>query len=446
MRTQYRTRPYEKLMEVYQNFSGGLNTVSPPDGMLDNELTDMLNQDISERGSLKRRFGMRKLRDLPTTGKKQGYFRYYKTDGTYDELFAVDGFLYRFDNDVLTPLNIVNKFQTDKMIEAVQFGPKLYIATGTKLMEYDGNACNIVDPYLPTTMEMTYIGSNAIADDPEGHLQDTTGLVASIDYVLPVKETLLMTKAPSVKVFGTKVSGETYEYCLQFRSSTQQGADWPSPTEWQTLDSNHVITSLTHKFGLPGQYELKVSMRKTGTTDVISESVQAVFASMTPPKTVDSTNSLHQCTRILLHWGRLMIYDDPNNPATLYMSHLNTPNYFPSLLNIEFDSPRREALTNIIHYRNSLVVFTKTSTQALYGTGPDDYRRTMLHTDLGCISPYGAAVMKNGVGFLSMQGVYSLKTMALTDDKATVEKLDIKIDNIVPKDTNALVLFDDGQL
>jgi hypothetical protein len=133
-------------------------------------------------------------------------------------------------------------------------------------------------------------------------------------------------------------------------------------------------------------------------------------------------------------------------PATLYMSHLNTPNYFPSLLNLEFDNPKRESLTTIVHYRNSLVVFTKSSTQALYGTGPDDYRRVMLHTDLGCIAPYGAAVMKNHIGFLSLQGIYALKTMGLTDDKATVEKLDVKIDNLVPRDTNALVVFTDSQL
>jgi hypothetical protein len=377
---------------------------------------------------------------------KQGYFRYYKLDGTYDELFAVDGFIYKFIGDLLVPLTVAIPLQKDRMMEAVQFGPTLYIATGTKLLTYDGTACNVVNPYLPTTTEMTYIGSNALADDPEAHLQDSTGLVASIDYLLPVLNTLASNKSVCAKVYGTKVTGETYQYAMQIRYSSHQGEAWndPASTDWKSLGTDHVLSG--PKVVLPGQYEMRVVMRKTGTTDIISEAKQLVVISIVPRIEKSSDNTIHQCTRIILHWGRLMLYGDPNNPATLYMSHLNTPNYFPALLNIEFDSPRREALMSIIHYRNSLVAFTKTSTQALYGTGPEDYRRTMLHTDLGCISPYGAAVMKNGIGFLSMQGIYSLKTMALTDDKATVEKLDIKIDNIVPKDTDTLVLFDDGQL
>jgi hypothetical protein len=69
----------------------------------------------------------------------------------------------------------------------------------------------------------------------------------------------------------------------------------------------------------------------------------------------------------------------------------------------------------------------------------------MLHTDIGCISSKGAAVMKNHVAFLSMQGIYILKTSSTTDDKATVEKIDSKVANLVPLDTNAVSLFHDGQ-
>ena len=61
MRTGYSTKPYEKKMETFQNFAGGLNTVTAPDNMSDSELADMTNQDIGERGSLKRRHGMKKV-------------------------------------------------------------------------------------------------------------------------------------------------------------------------------------------------------------------------------------------------------------------------------------------------------------------------------------------------------------------------------------------------
>jgi hypothetical protein len=70
----------------------------------------------------------------------------------------------------------------------------------------------------------------------------------------------------------------------------------------------------------------------------------------------------------------------------------------------------------------------------------------MLHTDLGCIAPKGAAVMKNHVGFLSLQGVFVLKTIGLTDDKASVEKIDTKIANLIPQDEGAIAIYNDSQL
>jgi hypothetical protein len=69
MRTGYNTKPYEKSMETYQNFSGGLNTTAAPDNMSDSELADMLNEDIGERGSLKRRHGFKKVSTMYKTTK-----------------------------------------------------------------------------------------------------------------------------------------------------------------------------------------------------------------------------------------------------------------------------------------------------------------------------------------------------------------------------------------
>jgi hypothetical protein len=50
--------PYEKHMEGYNNFSGGLNTVTASDNMNDSEMLDLTNVDLGERGSLRRRTGM----------------------------------------------------------------------------------------------------------------------------------------------------------------------------------------------------------------------------------------------------------------------------------------------------------------------------------------------------------------------------------------------------
>jgi hypothetical protein len=438
VRVGYNTKPYEKKMEVFQGFTGGLNTTSAPDTMLDSELMDMLNEDIGERGSLKRRHGMKKVKTLPA-GTPQGYFRYYKADGTYDEIFAISGQFYI--NNSTTPVSGVS-FQATKPIEAVQFGLTTFIATGTKLMQYDGTTLKNVDPYTPTTMEMTYIGTNGLFDDPTAHLTDTVGLVASIDQVVPLYSDPTSSKFVLVQVYCTEVTGELYEFSVQCKKATDT-TEFPAPTKWATLNPYNAIQGpiLTTK----GQYSVRVSMRKRSTTEILSIYDMDYTVSLDTKKEV-TVSAIGKCTRILLHWSRLFVYGNPDAPATVYMSHLDKPNYFPSLMNLDFDSPRREPVTNIIHYRNSLAVFTKTSTQALYGTGPDDYKRTMLHTDIGCIAPFGAAVTRNSIGFVSSNGIYALKTMGLTDDKATVEKIDIRISSIVPDSSNAIVLYQDDQL
>lgn len=51
-------QPWRKNMEAYRDFSGGLNTVTTSDKLADNELMNLENIDLSERGSLKRRTGI----------------------------------------------------------------------------------------------------------------------------------------------------------------------------------------------------------------------------------------------------------------------------------------------------------------------------------------------------------------------------------------------------
>jgi hypothetical protein len=379
------------------------------------------------------------------TGVSQGYFRYYKTNGTYTEIVAISGKLYK--NGVLLPITGLSSFQDTEQIEAVQYAGILYIATGTKLVQYEETlgipTCKVVDAYLPTTQEMTFIGTNALAADPEGHLQDTIGLVPSIDYVYPTKASGVVNTSISVKVYYTKITGESYECAIQIQKASST-TDFPAPTTF--APRNNFALTIPKGVGTVGDYVIRVSMRKVGTTQILSQydlDYKVDRIDLSKYKAAQST--VHQCTRATVYWNRLVLYGDKDNPSVIYISQVNTPNYMPSLLTLDFENPRRERLTQLLPYRNGLLAFTKTSTQLLTGSSPEDYKRSMLHTDIGCISSKGAAVMKNHVAFLSMQGIYILKTSSTTDDKATVEKIDNKVANLVPLDTNAVSLFHDGQ-
>ena len=54
-----RPESWLKHMEAFKNFIGGMNTMSPESAMQDSEVAELVNMDISERGTLTRRTGMR---------------------------------------------------------------------------------------------------------------------------------------------------------------------------------------------------------------------------------------------------------------------------------------------------------------------------------------------------------------------------------------------------
>src|SRR6185312_4836509 len=159
----------------YQNFSGGINTTDAQAMMGDHELTDALNVSLDERGSVTRRTGMiHHLTPLTPNKEAQGYFRYYKTATSFEEIIAIDGKL-EIDGKVVTINGLTGGFQTARPIDAVQYYDKMYFATGTKLLQYDGKDVAVIEPYKPEPLEALYVGTNGLADNPNDYLEHGTG-------------------------------------------------------------------------------------------------------------------------------------------------------------------------------------------------------------------------------------------------------------------------------
>lgn len=57
-RGNMRPQPWLKHIEIYTNFSGGLNSTSDHTKMADTEVVELVNMDISPRGTPTRRTGM----------------------------------------------------------------------------------------------------------------------------------------------------------------------------------------------------------------------------------------------------------------------------------------------------------------------------------------------------------------------------------------------------
>lgn len=459
MRQQYNTNPWEKKFEVFQNFSSGLNTVTAQDNMKDDELTDALNFRIAERGSLQPRHGCVE-HIWSGSGVGQGYFRFYE-GSTYKEIEAISGFFY-LDGEYSIISGLPQGFQPNEPIEGVQFKEKMYFATGTRLIEFNGTEFSVVEPYRPKPLEALYIGSNGLADDPYNFMQDGEAAFPRIDGVTFDQRYGIVNEPFRLTSYVSRPAGMVLEYKIEKRMATDTIGTWNLVADWDTSHKTFALES-----NVEGSMEIRVQIRDQAdpTYDVeeadengdpITVAYDNVVGEYWIPKykikpTVDpddeepDTDAIHECRNILLHWNRLVIYGESKNKDMIYMSHLDQTDYFPIPNTLRFENPRNEKLTALVPFRGMLVAFTPTTVQALYGSSPYDFKRVMLNTGIGCIAPNTARVMKNYIAFLSYEGVHILKTIGYAEDKANVEKLDYLVDNEIPLDEEACAWFHDGE-
>lgn len=370
-------------------------------------------------------------------GFGQNYFRYYTPDGRFQSLIAVNGRLLKDGGD-LPIQGMDGPFQTERPIEAVQYGEHMFIATGTKLVEYDGVIAKVVEPYKPNPLDALYVGKNGLAENPDHYLDDGTAQMLRAEGIVPSLRFGIVNKEVTFTGYVSKPEDEVgeveykWEYKLAKLETLVLGKDWSTEKTW------------THVFQDSDEYYIQLSVRIKGSSDFPSVTTIPKYrvADFDQNRPID-TSTIHTCNRILLHHDRIILYGDSQHRNRAYISHLRNPRYFPQNNTIEFQSNEQEGLTRIIRYRGFLVAFLPTEIQALYGTAPsgdEGYRRVTLHTGLGCIAPETPKVLGNDIAFLSNDGIYRLKQFGMSESKMNVEKIDHAIANLVPRDKNACAI------
>lgn len=423
MRQSYYTESWEKKLELYQSFIGGMNSTTSSENMKDNEMNLIINMSMNERGSLAKRTGISLHREpVSPVQNAQGYFTYYRKDGSKDTFLAYDGQL-ELNGSLVQDI----AFQTERPIEAVQYVDKLYIATGTKLLVYDGTTVAPIIPKAPQPLEAIYIGTNGLADDPDQFLSDGEGTFLQLAGVTFSSRYGVMNQPFTLTAYVTKPVEAIVEYQFEYRLTTDADGAYTLGQDWSTQKT------WTHQTVGTGDYQFRINARKQGGTAAEVQYLVPKYTVKPTPDPVDNApkGGVQTCNRILLHWDRILLYGDPINTNVLYMSHLKDPSYVPVPNYLRFESLQNEPITNITRFRDFLIVFTETTVQALYGKSPTDYSRAVLNTSAGCISPFGAVVMNNYVAFVAKDGIYYLKSVGYVEDKANVARIDMAIGNKV---------------
>lgn len=371
-------------------------------------------------------------------GKPQGFFRFYKSPTEYDEITVISGVFYI--NGEETPVGDGEaEIQTERPIEAVQFYDKMYIASGSGLIEYDGNTLNFVSPYRPKALEALYIGTNGLLPNPNEFMETTSGhTVLKVKGVTFSSRYVSQNDPVTIRGFAEKVNeDDELEWKFERRMPSHREGYYFVGRDWD-VDNSYTFTT-----EWSGTMEIKVSVRKKGTEVAVDEFIVPHFTIKPTDDPEDeeiSTASIDSCNRILVHWDRLILYGDEGQPDVIYISHLRNPAYFPVTNSQRFITENKEGITKIVRFRDNLVVFTPTTIQAFYGKAPigdDPYFRVMLNSSIGCIAPETARVTGNHITFLSYEGVYRLKTLGYSENKVNVEPVDLQVRSDIPEDTNA---------
>jgi hypothetical protein len=152
----------------------------------------------------------------------------------------------------------------------------MYIATGTKLVTFDGTTFSVVTPYAPTPLEALYVGLNGLAESPETFIQNGVSTVPKIQGVKMEEEYYegttpkyrhakygLVNQLIRVTAYYTKAPTDTLEFKYSWKKETDKDQDWTLHTDWTTSDT------LMFSTGYEGIIQVKVEMRKVGSEVVI---------------------------------------------------------------------------------------------------------------------------------------------------------------------------------
>ena len=177
-----------KFNMSFTNFAGGLNTVTANDLLKDEECVKLVNVNLAERGSLRRRFGMGGYGKALPSGKGQGFFVFKMKNGTKVEIAAIEGKLYNVQTGAeITIAGLpYGYFQKTRPVEAVVYRDNLYIATGSDLVEFNGTTAKVVEPYVPNPLEYMYVGEMLFLISP----RKTCNIEREqlfVDYLIPEK-------------------------------------------------------------------------------------------------------------------------------------------------------------------------------------------------------------------------------------------------------------------
>lgn len=369
-----------------EGFGGGLNTLTSPQHIANNECSALLNAQISEDGVITRRAGSTQYDGTGTDGTRVlGLYPFttYDSSGVRTStLLKVDnsGNLKKWSGSVWSTLSGFT-FQAGNLVEFAQSSTTCYLVDGK-------------NP-LATTDGSTVTTFSGVTDPSGGLSLATVGSAGQTPY------------------------SYSYTYTTQY-GETKPCATVTITTGNQTLNStNYNQLTITrgsdshitgyNVYGNKSGYLFYLGFVPQTTSGNITFNDQGATPNTAFAAPIGNTTQGPVGSMIAVFHDTILMAGDPTAPSTLrYSAGLDRFDSFQLVDGagfIQVNPEDGDRITAIVVYKNSLFVFKNRSIyQFEFGTGSNLATITIVNPSIGCAAKRTAKVVLNDVYFLSPAG------------------------------------------
>lgn len=438
-----------KILRMFPDLSGGLNTADARHLVHDTELVEGANFDLHETGAISKRKGFSSIVASLGAGGIQGSFMHRRF--TYRELLAVhQGKLYRY---------VTNDFSL----------------LGTGFWEEVPIRRHAPQGVMANVATTGTVGPNLVAStsyDYQVFGKDATGTTLSVG--VP-RGTQGATPRPITvswdKVFGC-TGYDIYRNGKRIASVgdvgfwIDDGSVSPTLVDPPTVNTSKLTIPLTSKVEFVSYMDK--AFFTTGAGICVYDGTDASLVTPYIPTEVEAGNvgandlrsvssSIHKCRFLVVHKERLFVAGDPDYPQNWYFTDsVLSPQfpkmYFPGSYSDDVTGINGSPITGLSVYRDTLILFTSDSIHGLFGDSPSEglnmFVKRVVHPSVGCEAPRSIVTVNNALVFVSKLGVYALTNVVASQTSMNVQLLSKKIKptfDILEDLSNACAVYHDYQ-
>lgn len=382
------------------------------------ESPDMLNMVLDQDGTPDKRPGFIKaFTPLVETGGIKGLFHH---EG--DILFVQGTKLYKWDMDPDTvPTLLYSAFSGDK-VASFPFNENLYFLDGTNFLVYNGTTVAPVVPYIPTI---------AISSPPTG------GGVAFEDFNLLCSNFKQSFNGDNtLTTYQLNVFPLHADPLIVTNLSTSPATSYVENTDFTVNRDTGLVTFTVTPKPPTGINNILIQGRASADWSLLEQCVRKATGA--------SIFGGRNDTRVHV-WG------NPEYPNRIYRSALLDPTYFPENAFSRFGTENTAVTGAVLQYETQ-VVFKEDSIYLQHFdvegtpiTGDPAFPTKPLNSRYGCIAPESLKVVENNPVFLSQEGVMTLVSSQVRDERNVVlisEKVNL---DLLRRDMrNAVAVYFDG--